>query len=127
MVNWAHDEADAELRSQSVSPQQMARWCLGNVGQRESAVGLGLTDAGILRRYVQGEETLSAEQEGRLRLLYRVASMIERAGGAQTARAFLRGSNPLLGDVAPLAVIADRSATEATAEVLAAARALLED
>jgi hypothetical protein len=104
----------------------MARWCLDNLGQRVSAVGLGLTDASLLRRYARGDGKPSGDREARLRLLYRIGRMITDAYDAQTARAFLRGSNPLLGDHAPLTVIADQPVDATGGEVVAAARALLE-
>ena len=126
MATLTEAEATAYRASVRESPAQMARWCLDNLGQRVSAVGLGLADASLLRRYARGEGSPSAEREARLRLLYRVARMVAGAYDAQTARAFLRGSNPLLGDQAPLTVIAEAPLEEAGAEVIAAARVLLE-
>ena len=126
MATVIEAEATAYRASVRESPAQMARWCLDNLGQRVSAVGLGLSDASLLRRYARGEGSPSAEREARLRLLYRVARMVAGTYDSQTARAFLRGSNPLLGDQAPLAVIADTPAEAAGAEVIAAARVLLE-
>jgi hypothetical protein len=126
MATLTESEATAYRASVRESPAQMARWCLDNLGQRVSAVGLGLADASLLRRYARGEGSPSAEREARLRLLYRVARMVAGAYDAQTARAFLRGSNPLLGDQAPLAVIAEAPLETAGAELIAAARVLLE-
>ncbi|MHB1527673.1 MAG: hypothetical protein ACYCZN_15615 [Candidatus Dormibacteria bacterium] len=121
-------EAEATVYRASVreSPAQMARWCLDNLGQRISAVGLGLGDASLVRRYARGDGVPSAEREVRLRLLYRVARMVADTYDAQTTRAFLRGSNPLLDDLAPLSVIAAHPVETAGSEVIAAARALLE-
>ena len=120
-------EATAHRASVRESPTQMVRWCLDNLGQRVSTVGLGFTDASLLRRYARAEGAPSAEREARLRLLYRVARMVAGAYDAQTARAFLRGSNPLLGDRAPLSVIADAPVETAGADVIAAARVLLQE
>jgi hypothetical protein len=127
MTTVTEAEATAYRASVREAPAQMARWCLDNLGQRVSAVGLGLSDASLLRRYSRGDGSPSAEREARLRLLYRVARMVAGAYDAQTAQAFLRGSNPLLGDVAPLALIADAPAEQAAPQVIAAARALLEE
>ncbi len=52
--------------------------------------------------------------------------MVAGAYDVRSARAFLRGSNPLLGDQAALAVIAEAPLQAAAAEVIAAARVLLE-
>lgn len=126
MATLTEAEATAYRASVRESPARMARWCLDNLGQRVSAVGLGLSDASLIRRYARGDGKPNAEREARLRLLYRIARMVAGAYDAQTARAFLRGSNPLLDDLAPLSFIADRPVEVAGSEVVAAARVLLE-
>lgn len=126
MATLTETEAVAYRASVREPPVPIARWCLDNLGQRITAVGLGLTDASLVRRYARGDGKPSSEREARLRLLYRVARMVADAYDPQTARAFLRGSNPLLDDQSPLAVIADMPVEDAGALVVAAARALLE-
>lgn len=103
----------------------IARWLLDHLGQRVTTVGLGLRDASVARRYARGEVHPPQEREARLRLLYRVARTVAEAYDADTARAFLTGSNPQLGDRSPLLVIADEPAEQAGPEVIGAARALL--
>lgn len=126
MTVLAHAEAAAYRASVRETPASMARWLLDNLGQQISTVGLGLKDASLVRRYARGQGSPSEEREARLRLLYRVGRMVADAYGPPTARAFLRGSNPLLDDAAPLLVIADRPVETAAGAVIGAARALLE-
>ena len=103
----------------------IARWLLDHLGQRITTAGLGLRDASVTRRYARGEVHPPEEREARLRLLYRVARTVAEAYDAATARAFLTGSNPQLGDRSPLLVIADDPTDRAGPEVIGAARALL--
>jgi hypothetical protein len=121
----AQAEAVAYRSSVRDTPAVMARWLLDNLGQRIATVGLGLADASLVRRYARGDGMPSEEREARLRLLYRVGRMVADAYDAATARAFLRGANPLLGDAAPLLMIADRPTETVAGEVLGAARSLL--
>ena len=127
MTTLTEAEATAYRASVRESPARMARWCLDNLGQRVSAASLGLADASLMRRYARRQGKPSGDREASLRLLYRVGRMMTDAYDAQTARAFLRSSNPLLGDRAPVAVISTEAAETAGAEVLTAARALLLD
>lgn len=103
----------------------IARWLLDHLGQRITTVGLGLRDASVVRRYARGEVQPPQERAARLRLLYRVGRTVADAYDAETARAFLTGSNPQLGDRAPLVVIADDPTEHAASEVIGAVRALL--
>jgi uncharacterized protein (DUF2384 family) len=126
MTKLAEAEAIAYRASVCDSPAQMARWCLDNLGQRVTTAGLGLTDSSLVRRYARHQGKPSGDREARLRLLYRVGRMLADVYNVQTARAFLRSSNPLLGDHAPLTVIAAEPAEVAGAEVLTAIRELLQ-
>ena len=126
MTTVTEFEAAAYRASVRERPADMARWLLDNLGQRVTTVGLGLKDASLVRRYARDDGMPSGEREARLRLLYRVGRMVADAYDAQTARAFLRGSNPLLDDEAPLLVIADRPIEDAARAVIAVARALLD-
>jgi uncharacterized protein (DUF2384 family) len=126
MATLTEAEATAYRASVCESPACMARWCLDNLGQRVSTASLGLTDASLLRRYARRQGKPSGDREASLRLLYRIGRMLTDAYDPQTARAFLRSSNPLLGDRAPVTVIAAEPAEVAGAEVLSAARVLLE-
>lgn len=56
MATLTEAEATAYRAVVRESPAQMTGWCLDNLGQRVSAIGLGLGDASLLRRYARGEE-----------------------------------------------------------------------
>lgn len=120
-------EAAAYKDSVKQDLSELTSWLLEHVGQRISAVALGLSDASMLRRYKQGGvESLRGDRESRLRLLYRVSRMISDAFDDETARAFLISSNPQLGDKSPAVILSDEKVSQAESEVLGAARALIE-
>lgn len=120
-------EATAYRESVKQNLPKLTSWLLKNIGQRITAVALGLSDASMLRRYKQGGvSSLHGDRENRLRLLYRVARMITKAFDNETARAFLISSNPQLGDKSPVVVLSDEAPLQAGPEILGAARALIE-
>lgn len=127
MAVAAVDQVEAAAYRASIRDDTavMTRWLLDHLGQRITTVGLGLRDASVIRRYARGEVHPPEEREARLRLLYRIARTITDAYDAETARAFLTGSNPQLGDQSPLLMIADEPTEQAAPEVVGAARALL--
>lgn len=119
--------AEAQIYRSSVQEDlsAVARWLLDNLGQRVASVGIGLGDSTMIRRYAGGTARPRGTREERMRLLYRVGRMVAELYTASTARAFLVGSNPQLGDRAPLLVIADELPEVAGPEVLSATRAFL--
>jgi uncharacterized protein (DUF2384 family) len=126
-LNVAHnsDSVEAENRAYKESAklplQRVAGYLLGTVGQRITALGVGLSDARPVRAWAEGGE-IREENEGRLRLLYRVARTVALIYDEETARAFLRSSSPYLEDRAPVVVIAEGDEPAA----LAALREFLE-
>ena len=119
MTKLAEAEAIAYRASVCDSPAQMARWCLDNLGQRVITAGLG-SHSSPVRRYARHQGKPSGDREAaRLRLLYR-GTDAPLTYTAQTARAFLRSSNPLLGDHAPLDSHRGGASRSGRAEVLTA-------
>ncbi|MDQ3660941.1 MAG: hypothetical protein M3454_07795 [Actinomycetota bacterium] len=112
--------------SARLGPQQITGYLLEHVGQRITAVATGVADARPVRSWRDGTATPQEEHDWKLRVLYRVVRPIHEIYGAQTARAFLRSSNPQLGDESPLLVIADMPQKDGEPAVLAATRAFLE-
>lgn len=106
--------------------REIAGFLLEHVGQRITAAATGVADARPVRSWRDGTATPHEEHDWKLRVLYRVVRPIFEIYGAQTARVFLRSSNPQLGDESPLLWIADKSQKEAEPAVLAATRAFLE-
>lgn len=119
-------EAAAYRESVQHDVAHMSRWLLEHVGQRITAVALGLSDASVVRQYAVGRTRPRDAREARLRLLYRIARTVAEAYDEETARAFLVGSNPQLGDRSPAVVIADEEPETSGGEVVGAARALVE-
>jgi hypothetical protein len=108
-------EQQAYKESAVMSVPEVAGWLLNTVGQRITAVGVGVSDARPVRGWAEGK-TIREENEDRLRLLYRVARTIALVYGDRTTRSFLRSSSPYLDDTAPVVAIAkgdERSALEA--------------
>lgn len=120
-------EANAYRDSVKQDLPKLTLWLLDHIGQRVTAVALGLSDASMLRRYKQGEvSSLRGEREDRLRLLFRVSRMVADAFDDETSRAFLISSNPQLGDKSPVVILSDEKLSVAGPEILGAARALIE-
>ncbi len=118
-VNRMDDSVAAEHRaykeSTALSVPQIAGYLLETLGQKVTALGVGLRDARPVRAWQEGRE-IREENEVRLRLLYRVAKTVASIYDEETARAFLRSSSPYLGDEAPVFAIAagdEKSALEA--------------
>lgn len=104
-----HDTLTAERlaykEALEVPVAKIAGYVLETVGQKISAVALGLSDARAVRDWQEGKP-IREENEFRLRVLYRVAKTIVSIYDEATARAWLRSSSPYLGDAAPAMVIA---------------------
>jgi hypothetical protein len=119
------DSIEAEERAYKEAAMmdvpQLAGWLLETLGQKITAVGVGLRDARPVREWRNGGR-IKEDNEERLRLLYRVARTITLLYDPQTARAFLRSASPYLNDNGPVLAIA---ALDERA-VLEALRAFLE-
>lgn len=118
--------SEAYKDSVRLGPEQQADYVHRVLGGRLAAAALGLKDTRTLQNWARGGPIKSSVHEHRLQLLYRVTTSIERVFTPAVAAAFLRGSNPMLSHRAPMLVIADSPESEAEAQVIAAAEALLE-
>lgn len=105
-------EARAYKESMLYSVVQQAGYLLRALGQRVTAVGVGLSDARPVRAWQEGGD-IREENERRLRLLFRLARTVALVYDDETARAFLRSSSPYLGDRSPLEVVAAGDETSA--------------
>lgn len=65
----------------------------------------------------------SAEVLNRLRMAYRVATLLREKDSPGVVQAWFQGMNPRLGDVAPARLLREGDLDQAGPEVLAAARA----
>lgn len=112
----------AYKESVQLSTQELSAHALHTFGQRVTAVGTGQKDARPVRKWAEGGD-IRAENEDRLRLLYRIGRSVQLMYDEETARAFLRSSNPHLGDRSPLEAIVELE----SAPVLSALRAFLKE
>lgn len=101
---------------------EIAGWLRTHLGQRITAVALGVSDPQRIGDYAAGRIRPSKTCEARMRLLYRAARTVADVYDAETARAFLVGANPQLGDRSPLLVLADDPPEQAAPQILAAVR-----
>ena len=62
--------------------------------------------------------------EHRLQALFRVTYALKERYGSAVAAAFLRGSNPMLGNKAPMTILANDSPADAEEAIIAAVEAL---
>src|SRR5690348_8408110 len=111
---------NAEPQAEELSPQQQLQWCLDNLGQRITTVGIGQLDAQPVTQWVTSE-SVPMEAVAPISVLYGAAKRVTDVYGDQTARAFLRSSNPYVGD---------RSLLEFTASAgvdIEAARAMVDN
>lgn len=116
----------AHKGSVTLPAAEQARFVQGVLGGRLAAACLGLKDTRTLNSWAGGGPIKGADHRHRLQALYRVAAAVEAAFGPAVAAAFLRGSNPTLGDRAPMLVLADDPPAQAESRVVAAVEALLD-
>ena len=100
---------------------KIASYVLDMLGQKISAVALGLSDARPIKAWIEGGD-IREENDARLRLLYRIARTVATLYDEATARAFLRSSSPYLDDRAPIILVSEG----AEGQVLEAMRSFLE-
>ena len=118
-------EASREMVHQSAG--DLAGYLLDRIGPRDTAVGLGLSDARQIKawrdKHASPRESAVAD---RLTLLAQIVRAIEIAYSAETAAAFLRSANPDLDDQPPLLVLADGDPLGVGRPLLRAVRSFLE-
>lgn len=115
--------SNKELGAESLSPQAKVEWCLDWLGERITSVGLGLRDARVTRS-LSAQPTLPGGVCDQIDVLYGAASRVAGAYDAQTARSFLRSSNPYAGDKALIMIT--HQVADPDPAVAAGARALVE-
>ena len=106
--------------------QEQVGFLLEHVGPYVVAASLGLSDTRQLTKWHEGTKPKGGGvMIDRVHLLFQVAYAITFAYAGETAARFLRSSNPLLGDEAPMILISG-DPQEARVPVLGAVRALLD-
>jgi hypothetical protein len=122
----AHEVLErAHKQSVRVPPEEQAVFVQEILGSRLAAAALGLRDTRTLSSWARGGPIRGADSEHRLQVLFRIVTAVVDMFSPAVAAAFLRGSNPALGDRAPLIVLADEPPVQAEPRLLAAVEALL--
>ena len=108
-----------------LSARDQAGYVQEVLGSRLAAAALGLKDTRTLSSWSGGGPIRGVDHQHRLQVLFRVTRAIDLAFGPPVAAAFLRGSNPTLGNTSPLVVLADQDPVVAEPELMTAVEALL--
>lgn len=114
-------------RAVMTSSEEQARFVIETVGARIATAAVGLRDARAVRGWARGQQIKHSDARQRLQELYQVVWAVAETYSPAVAAAFLRGTNPHLGDRAPLVVLAEEPPDKAGPALLAAARRLIED
>ena len=77
------------------------------VGQRLIAYVTSSRSNKTVARWATGDNTPNPESRNKLRALFRTVLILETQEPAETIRAWLTSSNPLLGDAVPAEVLRD--------------------
>ncbi len=115
----------AHKQSVRVPADEQAQVVQHVLGSRLAAAALGLKDTRTLSSWARGGPIRGTDGEHRLQVLFRVVTAVSDAFSPAVAAAFLRGSNPSLGDQAPMIVLADSPPAAAEVRLLSAVEALL--
>lgn len=84
---------------------EMAEKLQDTLGQRITAYAIGIKDGRQVGKYARGETKPSDLAMDRLRRLYQVVQILSTRETAETIRAWMIGSNPLLEGRAPLELL----------------------
>lgn len=77
-----------------------------------------------MREWADGVRAPRSDALQRIRMAYRVATLLSQHESARTVHAWFQGLNPMLQDQSPARVLRDGNVDEDGAAVLSAARAL---
>ena len=123
----AHVVELAAKQAVTADAQEQATFLLKTVGARTTTAAVGLRDARAVRGWTRGVAVKQDDVARRLQELYQAVWAIVEAFSPAVATAFLRGTNPHLGDRAPLVVLAEDPPEKAGPALLAAVRHLIDD
>lgn len=100
------DPAAIERDTQTLAVADLARYLQATLGQRTVAYVAGLRDPKAIGQWAaRRAEPKSGMVKTRLRYAYEITRLITDSYGAETATAWLLGSNTRLDDVAPAYVL----------------------
>lgn len=114
------DEIEAERSSLSVA--EIARYLQEQLGQKMAAYVAGVNDARMVGRWAAGKHRPQPDVDMRLRHAYQTVRLLVDAYSAETAKAWLFGSNSRLDDEAPAYVLRHAESWEDLRPVVPVAR-----
>lgn len=94
------------------------------VGTQLVAYMGGVQETRAVREWVEGTRTPRPDALQRLRMAYRVATLLSQHESPRTVHAWFQGLNPMLNDQSPARVLRNGDVDDDGAAVLTAARAL---
>ena len=102
---------------------EIAAFLKRHLGQRMTAYIGGVNDPKMVARWIAQQNLPRDEPQMRLREGYQAARLLVDAYGAETAKAWLFGSNAELGDRAPAYMLREAHSWEDLRSIVPAARA----
>lgn len=102
---------------------KIADFLQDQLGQKLTAYIAGLTDPKAVGSWIRGENDPRQPADMRLRYAYQVVRMLVEAYDAETAKAWLFGSNTRLNDEAPAYLLRNAKAVDDLRQLVPTARA----
>jgi hypothetical protein len=102
---------------------KIADFLQNQIGQKLTAYVAGLTDPKAVGSWIRGENDPRQPADMRLRYAYQVVRMLTEAYDAETAKAWLFGSNTRLNDEAPAYLLRNAKAVDDLRQLVPTARA----
>ena len=114
-----------EIAEQSIATKlpKIAEYLQGTLGQKLTAYIAGLTDPKAVGSWIQGDNEPRDTAALRLRYAYQIVRMLIEAYDADTAKAWLLGSNTRLNDEAPAYLLRNAKAVDGLRQLIPTARA----
>lgn len=123
MTQTAAPGISAHLNSVNFEPEKIVAELRHLLGAKLVAYIAGVSETRAVRQWAEGERTMNAVTEQRLRLAFQVASLVCESNSERVAQSWFQGMNPHLEDRAPARLIRESAADQVGPEILAAARA----
>ncbi len=102
---------------------QITEFLQHQLGQKLTAYIAGLTDPKAVGSWIRGENDPRPPADMRLRYAYQVVRMLVEAYDAETAKAWLFGTNTRLNDEAPAYILRNAKAVDDLRQLVPTARA----
>jgi hypothetical protein len=115
------ERVERETTTESVP--ELARYLQDQLGQKTVAYVAGITDPKMVGRWAAGKHRPTEMSIFRLRSAFEIVRLLSSAYDADTAKAWLFGTNSRLGDAAPAYLIRHAESWEDLKDIAPTARA----